>query len=93
MSNGIIFHMGTHTYVARIKKIEEEEGGYYFVQFPSLKGCFTYGNTLEEAIAMGKDVLELWLSVLKDEKKPLPTEKRSLLKKTSILNIPLSVSV
>ena len=92
MNSDIILRMGKYTYVAKIKKIEEE-GGYYLVEFPSLKGCITYGHTIEEAIAMAKDVLELWLSVLKDDKKPLPVEKRSLLKKGSTMNIPVSVSV
>lgn len=84
--------MGKYTYVAKIKKIEEE-GGYYLVEFPSLKGCITYGNTLDEAVVMAKDVLGLWLTCLKDEHKPFPREKNSLLKKVARMNIPVSVSV
>lgn len=84
--------MGTHTYVAKIKRVNED-GGYYFVEFPSLKGCITYGYTMEEAIAMAKEVLELWLMCLKDEREPFPREKKSLLNKRSIVNIPLSVTV
>lgn len=92
MNSDIILSMGKYTYVAKIKKIEEE-GGYYLVEFPSLKGCITYGHTLDEAVAMAKDVLELWLTCLKDERKPFPREKSSLLKKVARLNIPVSVSV
>nr|WP_154887695.1 type II toxin-antitoxin system HicB family antitoxin [Paenibacillus xylanexedens] len=31
------------------------------VSFPDLPGCLTYGHTLEEALIMAKDALELYL--------------------------------
>ena len=37
-----------------------EEGGYW-VSFPDLEGCFTQGETLEEAYAQAKEVLALQL--------------------------------
>jgi predicted RNase H-like HicB family nuclease len=82
--------MGTHTYVARIKK--DKKDGIYTVNFPALRGCITYGRTLEKAIAMAKNVLELYLSSMKDEKEPFPIEK-STLPQSSIINIPLTVTV
>jgi predicted RNase H-like HicB family nuclease len=91
MNSDIIFSMGVHTYVAKIKKIEEE-GGYYLVEFPSLRGCITYGRTIEETIAMAKDALEGYLLSLKEDGKPFPVEKSSLIKKGSKMDIPLSVS-
>ncbi len=90
MNSDIILSMGKYTYVAKIKKIEEE-GGYYLVEFPTLKGCITYGNTLEEAIAMAKDALEGYILCLKDTGEAIPREKKSF-KKQSRLLIPLSVS-
>ena len=92
MNSDIILRMGKYTYVAKIKWIEED-GGYYFVEFPSLRGCITYGHTLEEAIAMAKDALAGWLSVRKDLGWSIPREKVSLNKRQKGLVMPFSVSV
>lgn len=91
MNSDIILSMGTYTYIAKIEK--DEEGDGYIVQFPSLRGCLTYGNTVEEAIKMAKEALELYIESLKDEGWPLPKEKKALLKKGSKMDIPLTVSV
>ena len=40
---------------------EEDEGGYS-VTVPALPGCFTQGDTLEEAIANAKEAIHLYLS-------------------------------
>jgi len=34
----------------------------YAVRFPDLDGCFTCGESLEEAMEMARDALELWLN-------------------------------
>ncbi len=59
---------------------EEPEGGYT-VTVPVLPGCVTYGKTLDEAIRMAREAIELYIEIL--------TEKgeESLLK-TDFLNIP-----
>lgn len=49
----------------------EDEGGYS-VSFPDVEGCFTCGDTLEEALAMAKDALSLMLVDIEDEKKAIP---------------------
>lgn len=90
MNNDIILSMGKYTYVA---KIEEAEEGGYIAYFPSLPGCHTQGETLEEVLAMAKEVLELYLSVLKDDGETIPKEKKSLIKIGRKMSIPLSVSV
>lgn len=41
--------------------VPEKEGGYS-VLFPTLPGCYTQGETFEEATKMAEEVLELWLS-------------------------------
>lgn len=50
----------------------EEDGGGYSVNVPTLPGCFSQGNTFEEAVANIKEAIELYLE---DEK-----EDRELLK-------------
>ena len=48
-----------------------EEGGYT-VTFPDLKGCITEGDTLEEALHMAKEALELYLYNLEDDGDSIP---------------------
>jgi len=90
MRNDIIFSMGTHTYVAKIEPAEE---GGYIAYFPSLPGCFTQGETIEEIIAMAKDVLELYILSLKDIGENIPKEKPALIKKGRSIAITLSVAI
>ena len=40
-----------------------EEGGYV-VSVPALPGCLTQGETFEEAKAMAKDAVEIYLQTL-----------------------------
>ena len=49
----------------RINLRKEEEGGYT-VFVPSLPGCITYGETVDEAIDMAKEAIELYIEELQD---------------------------
>lgn len=53
--------------------IPEEEGGYS-VEIPALPGCYTQGETREEAIAMAKEAIELYLESCKAHGESLPWE-------------------
>ena len=44
-----------------VAKLTPEADGGYSVEFPDIPGCFTQGDTLEEALAMAKEALELTL--------------------------------
>lgn len=48
----------------RIFLRKELEGGYT-VLVPSLLGCITYGDTIEKAIDMAKEAIELYMESLK----------------------------
>jgi len=61
----------------RILLRKEPEGGYTVI-VPSLPGCVTYGNTIEEAIEMAKEAIELYIESLKDHGEEVPTEERTL---------------
>jgi predicted RNase H-like HicB family nuclease len=50
-----------------------EEGGYS-VTVPSLPGCVTQGDTLEEAIAMARDAISVWITVAEKHGEPIPEE-------------------
>ena len=61
----------------RILLRKEPEGGYT-VTVPSLPGCTTYGNTIEEAIEMAKEAIELYIESLKEHGEEIPTEEGTL---------------
>lgn len=53
---------------------DEEEGGYA-VTVPTLPGCFTQGETVEEALAMAREAIELHLEGLIADGLPIPRER------------------
>lgn len=55
----------------RILLKKEPEGGYT-VTVPSLTGCVTYGKSIEEAIKMAKEAIELYLESLKSHNEEIP---------------------
>ena len=61
----------------RILLRKEAEGGYAVI-VPSLPGCVTYGNSIEEAIEMAKEAIELYIESLKEHDGEIPTEERTL---------------
>ncbi len=61
----------------RIMLRKEPEGGYTVV-VPSLPGCVTYGDTIEEAIEMAKEAIELYVESLKEHGEQVPTEEGTL---------------
>ena len=61
----------------RILLRKEPEGGYTVI-VPSLPGCVTYGDTIEEAIEMAKEAIELYIESLKEHGEEIPTEEETL---------------
>lgn len=49
----------------------EEDGGFS-VDFPDLEGCYTCGDTLEDAIAMAEDALALILYGYEHDSRKIP---------------------
>ncbi len=54
----------------------EKEGGYS-VFVPELPGCFTQGETFEEAQAMAKEAIALYLEELTARNEPLPEQHQA----------------
>ena len=61
----------------RILLRREPEGGYT-VTVPSLPGCVTFGETVDEAIKMAKEAIQLFLESLEAHGDPIPTEEGTL---------------
>jgi len=63
------------TYKINLRK--EEEGGYT-VFVPSLPGCITYGETVDEAIDMAKEAIELYIEELQSRGEYIPDDSNVL---------------
>jgi antitoxin HicB len=61
----------------RILLRKEPEGGYTVI-VPTLPGCVTFGSTIEEAITMAKEAIELYLESLRAHNEDIPTEEETL---------------
>jgi predicted RNase H-like HicB family nuclease len=64
--------MSEYTYTI-ILEPDRDEGGYT-VTVPTLPGCITQGETIEEAIVMAKDAIRLFIETLIAEGRPVPQE-------------------
>ena len=53
----------------------EEKG--YSVAFIDIEGCYTCGESLEDAIYMAEDVLALMLYDYEEDRKPIPNPSRA----------------
>jgi antitoxin HicB len=67
--------MAQYTYKIRLQK--EPEGGYTVV-VPSLPGCITYGENIDDAIAMAKEAVELYIESLVEHGEKIPDENNTL---------------
>ena len=56
-------------------QIRPETDGTYTVIVPSLPGCLTFGNTIEEAIDMAKEAIEVYIESLVARDKKIPVDK------------------
>lgn len=44
----------------------------YITSVPELPGCFTYGDTYEEAVAHGREAIESWIEANRAWGHPIP---------------------
>ncbi len=63
------------TYKIHLHK--ESEGGYTII-VPALPGCITYGENVDEAIAMAKEAIELYIEELQDRGEDIPDDSNTL---------------
>lgn len=66
--------------------IEEDEDGFFVADCPALQGCHTQGKTLEQAISRIRELIEIHLEILQEEKKEIPK-----LKPVSLTSLEVSV--
>ncbi len=64
-----------YTYKIHLQK--EVEGGY-MVTVPALPGCITQGDDIDDAIAMAKEAIELYIEELKERGENIPDDSNTL---------------
>lgn len=64
-------------YTYKIHLHKEAEGGF-MVSVPALPGCYTQGDDLDDAIAMAKEAIELYIEELKERGEPIPDDSDTL---------------
>jgi len=63
-----------NVYNYRVLLAPEPEGGFT-VTVPTLPGCITYGETIDESISNVKEAIELYIESLVADGEPVPTEE------------------
>jgi antitoxin HicB len=62
----------TDNYRITIRPLSKEEGGGYLVEYPEIPGCMSDGETIEEAVANGREALRDCLDVFKESGRKIP---------------------
>ena len=60
-----------------------EEGGYW-AEVPSLEGCFSQGETVEETIANIREAIQAHITALKKEGIKLPKDQVMILSRVAV---------
>jgi predicted RNase H-like HicB family nuclease len=63
-------------YAHVVEPLSEVDGGGYPISFPDLPGCMSDGESIDEAIANGRDAFSAWMSARAHQGKPIPTPTR-----------------
>ena len=63
--------MPEHTFTV---VIEQDEDGLFVATCPALQGCYTQGQTYEEAMANIREAIELHLEARRSLGEPIPQE-------------------
>ncbi|HKZ51583.1 MAG TPA: type II toxin-antitoxin system HicB family antitoxin, partial [Dehalococcoidia bacterium] len=58
-----------------------EEGGYW-AEVPALPGCYSQGESVEEALAHVKEAIELYVETLREDGQPIPKDQDVVFKVT-----------
>ena len=64
-------------YTYKIHLHKEDKGGFTVI-VPSLPGCITYGENIDEAIEMAKEAIALYIEELKERGEDIPDDSNTL---------------
>ena len=58
--------------------LNKDEDGGYLVTVPALPGCITQGDTIDEALTMAKEAIELFVEELQSRGESIPDNSNTL---------------
>ena len=59
-------------YQFTVRPLSKEEGGGYLVEYPDIAGCMSDGESIEEAIANGREALRDCVAVFRESGRKVP---------------------
>jgi predicted RNase H-like HicB family nuclease len=62
---------------------QAEEGGFW-AEVPTLPGCYSQGETIEETMSNIKEAIEAHLLALREEKEEMPTEEEFIIGRVKV---------
>lgn len=62
----------------------DEEAGGYVVSCPALPGCYTQGDTIDEALDNVKEAILLCLEDMMDQHQPIPDMSKTLISSVAV---------
>ncbi len=64
-----------NAYQFTVRPLSKDEGGGYLVEYPDIPGCMSDGETIEKAIANGREALRDCIEVFRESgrKPPVPS--------------------
>jgi len=62
----------------------DQEAGGYVVSCPALPGCYTQGDTIDEALENAKEAILLCLEDMMSQHQPIPDMSRTLISSVAV---------
>ena len=59
----------------RVLIYPDPESDYWIAECPSLPGCFSQGETRDDAVRNIREAIALYLEVLEEDGRPIPAER------------------
>jgi predicted RNase H-like HicB family nuclease len=79
----VAVHVGARVFTVLL--VPDEEMGGYSVEVPTLPGCLTQGDTLEEALVNAREAIQCHIEGLERDGERVPVEPRHPL--TSLVTV------
>lgn len=61
----------------RVRSLAPADGGGYIATVPELPGCFSDGDTPEEALHNAYDAIGCWMEAAQEMGRPIPEPRRA----------------
>ncbi|MGD9107861.1 MAG: type II toxin-antitoxin system HicB family antitoxin [Gammaproteobacteria bacterium] len=74
-----------------VRTLSKDEGGGILIEYPDLPGCISDGETIEEAIANGKDAVKCWIKAAKKSGRAIPKPSKKLPSGKWVQRVPKSL--